>query len=172
MEEFDPMLTTQVSSLPANKGRVFEPLWHGERVIAYRSLEQMKLVSPDGGQLRGKRIIPLITRLPDSLGERAAVLDGVVIETRAKKLAMVVFDILKIDDTSLVDEPWHERRAILDGVVQLQPNILVSPYDKDGEAMQEAARGLGFAGVVAKRTGSSYQPGDGGKDWVELRFPH
>lgn len=166
------MFPTPVPSLPANKGRVFEPLWHGERVIAYRSPERMRLVSADGDQLRGKRIIPLISRLPDLLGEHTATLDGVIIETKAKKIGMIVFDILELDDEILVNEPWRERRAILDGVISAQPNIQISPYEKDGEVMQEAARGLGFAGVVAKLASSPYQPGNGGKDWMELRFAH
>ena len=48
--------------------------------------------------------------------------------------------------------------------------MLLSPSFDDGAALEQAAREHGLEGVVAKRTGSTYQPGRRSSDWRKLKL--
>lgn len=96
---------------------------------------------------------------------RARVLAGRV------PVALLVFDLLRSGERWLLEEPYEARRDALEalalptgGPVQVPP-----AHDDLGEALQ-IARDLDLEGVVAKRLGSTYQPGRRSPDWRKIRF--
>src|SRR5439155_20570366 len=43
---------------------------------------------------------------------------------------------------------------------------------RDGEKMLEEAHREGWEGIMAKRTGAAYRPGERTRDWLKLKIEH
>ncbi|MBB3090334.1 DNA ligase [Nocardioides albus] len=84
----------------------------------------------------------------------------------------MVFDLLRLDGRLLVDEPWTERRKVLEGLHadgDLGSWQVPGTYE-DGHMLHEVTKQQGLEGIVSKRRGSRYRPGERSKDWIKL--PH
>ena len=82
----------------------------------------------------------------------------------------IVFDLLFLGGKSLMSLPLLERKAILADVLPHEGNVVPMDFwDGAGEAYYSAALRLGLEGVVAKRKGSSYQPGVRSADWIKVK---
>jgi bifunctional non-homologous end joining protein LigD len=82
------------------------------------------------------------------------------------------FDLLYTgsDETALLDEPYEQRRAVLDEVLAATATPLrVPPYyvDVAGDELLAVARENHLEGVVAKRLSSRYTPGQRSRNWVK-----
>ena len=83
---------------------------------------------------------------------------------------LVLFDVLEVAGSPVVDRPWTARRATLEGVVSPRPPVHV-PAPLEGtlaEALAESRR-LGLEGVVAKRRDAGYRPGRRSHDWFKVK---
>jgi bifunctional non-homologous end joining protein LigD len=81
------------------------------------------------------------------------------------------FDLLNRDGETLVSSPIEQRRDLLHSIVaapedplRLSP-LLHAPSDQ----ILEAVGKLGLEGVVGKRLGSVYEPGERSGAWIKLR---
>jgi bifunctional non-homologous end joining protein LigD len=86
---------------------------------------------------------------------------------------LILFDILYLDGEELIGLPLEERREWLDRVVvKDNPGRMQVTYfvDADGVRFTNAARTLGFEGVLAKRKGSKYLPGRRSSDWRKIKI--
>jgi DNA ligase D-like protein (predicted ligase) len=82
----------------------------------------------------------------------------------------VVFDIINLDEESLISHPLVERKRILIGILHQNNIVSLTGYvEKSGEMYFEAAQRNGFEGVVAKRLDSLYLPGVRSTHWVKIR---
>jgi bifunctional non-homologous end joining protein LigD len=81
------------------------------------------------------------------------------------------FDLLHLDGRDILGERLDARRALLPKLIGDNPVIRVSD-DLPGSPAQvlAAVRSLGLEGVMAKRRGSAYQPGERSKDWLKLKL--
>lgn len=88
-------------------------------------------------------------------------------------VAFVTFDILFLDDVSLLKTPLSERRQLLDSLALQEPFLrskLAPALDpEDIERAFEAARERGNEGLMAKDPSSSYTPGRRGLAWIKLK---
>lgn len=153
----------------------FEVKWDGYRCLAWG----------DGGRsrMRSRRGLDLAERFPEiaSLAlPEGWMLDGEIVvfddEGRSnfsllqegRPANYVVFDALVSPDGTLIDRPLEERRERL-GELDL-PDAVVAPEPMrgHGEALYAAARDRGLEGIVAKRSGSVYQPGRRSPDWRKV----
>jgi bifunctional non-homologous end joining protein LigD len=94
------------------------------------------------------------------------------IEKARRKIPVVLFafDLLWLDGRDLTHEPMEERRDLLEGIVTEAGALrLTVVAEGTGTRLFEAAKGLGFEGVVAKRHGSQYVPGRRTKDWRKIK---
>ena len=94
---------------------------------------------------------------------------------RSHPVRLVAFDCLHDGDRPLLDEPWSARRGRLEAVVPrlrgLGPSpVDVSPVFDDAADVLDAARRLGWEGVVVKRRDAPYRPGVRSPDWVKHRL--
>ncbi|HET9606217.1 MAG TPA: hypothetical protein VFO87_04155 [Nitrospira sp.] len=81
------------------------------------------------------------------------------------------FDLLNRDGETLVSSPIEQRRDLLHRIVAAPEDPLrLSPLlqASSGQVL-EAVRKLGLEGVVGKRTGSIYEPGERSGAWIKLR---
>jgi bifunctional non-homologous end joining protein LigD len=181
--------------LPTGDGWAYEIKWDGMRAIAFVGPEGLRLQSASGRDITAS--FPELAGLAGALGATSAVLDGEIvvtdeagvpsfalaqarmhvsapreIERRAALLPATyqIFDLLALDSVDARPVPYRDRRRLLADLVEPGPRWAVPDHRVgDGEALLEAARGLGLEGVVAKRLDSPYQSGRRSRSWVKTK---
>ncbi len=173
----------------------FEPKLDGVRTLAYVTTDATRLISRKGRDQTAQ--YPELERLARWTNALWAVIDGEIVAVdeqgrpsferlqqrinlsspaeieRARRripVRMYAFDLLWLDERDLTSEPVEERRRLLEGVVTESDRLGLTLYlDGEGERLFEAAKGLGYEGVVAKKLGSRYLPGRRSKDWRKVK---
>jgi DNA ligase-1 len=86
-------------------------------------------------------------------------------------LRLHLFDILYLDGTLLIDEPYETRWAILSKITpkELLAEHTITNNAKEAAAFLKAAMKAGHEGLMVKRLESHYNPGARGKDWLKLK---
>ena len=173
----EPQLARGKPELPTGEGWVYEPKYDGFRAIAFVDGDQLVL------QSRGSK--PLERYFPELLFPAGRyVLDGeIVIDARpganetedfdalsqrihpaASRIQLlsqqtparyIAFDLLALDDESLLDRPFTERRQRLEQLAL--PGISLAPVVTEAVAAEPWLRSA--EGVVAKDVGAAYAPG-------------
>jgi ATP-dependent DNA ligase len=179
-----PMLAKLTRELPVGEGWAYEPKWDGFRCIVFRDGDDVELGSRNTRSM--SRYFPeMCDALRAALPVRA-VLDGELViatpegldfdmlsqrihpaESRINKLAnewpssFVAFDLLAEGDDDLRGQPFSERRArlerMLDGV---EPPVHITPLTTDPKVAEQwfdRFEGAGLDGVIAKRLDEPYQ---------------
>ncbi|MFO7960279.1 MAG: non-homologous end-joining DNA ligase [Nitriliruptoraceae bacterium] len=187
----DPMLATLTDDHFSDPDWLYERKLDGERVLAYRSDEGVRLVSRNATELNDT-----YPELHDALGRAsrvAGVLDGEVVafegsrtsfsklqprlqvsdpeEARASDVAvfLYVFDVLHLDGRSTRDLPLRARKSVLRAAVAFDdPLRWVSHRNEDGEAWLEEACAKGWEGLIAKRADAPYHHGRS-RDWLKFK---
>src|SRR3712207_4488948 len=89
---------------------------------------------------------------------------------RDHPVTYVIFDVLYLEGRSLLDEPYEERRRLLDGLELQGPHWQVPSYLRgDGGALLDVARERGLEGIVAKRVDCPYRPGQRTGAWIKVK---
>jgi DNA ligase-1 len=88
----------------------------------------------------------------------------------AIELVPNVFDILYLDEETLIDLPLEERRKRLESVVSMYiaPQV-VSSDPREIERTYKAALDAGHEGIMIKVPASPYSPGQRGKQWIKIK---
>ena len=196
--DFAPMLASLAdpSSIADERAWAFEMKWDGVRVIVHIADGRARLFSRRGREDtdRYPDLVPDLLRLPVD----AAVLDGEIVAldahgapsfgllqprinlTRAADIAaaarqtpvqLVLFDVLSLNGQSLIDRAYEERRLLLEA---LQPpagsRVQVPPgFEGDLASALDASEALRLEGVMAKKRGSSYEPGRRSNSWRKIK---
>lgn len=169
-----------------------EVKWDGFRVIADIADSRLRLHSRTGRDVTDAfpELEPIAAVLKDALldGEMISLRDGrPSFESLAERwqvndrrraldfaaqqpVSVMAFDLLRLYGVDLLDRPWTERRHSLDQLELPAACWGLSPVYADGPALLAATREQGLEGVVAKRHGSTYQPGRRSPDWIKT--PH
>lgn len=187
-----PMLATTGALPPDDPAWAFEVKWDGVRVLAGVEGGRVALASRAGNDVTGG--YPELAALADAVAA-AVLLDGEVValspagvpdfgrlqsrmhvrSPSASLLAstpvtFVVFDLLHTDGTSMLHEPYDERRLRLEGLGLAGPHWQVPPaFVGEGAAVSQATRAQGMEGVVAKLRTSRYEPGRRSGCWVKVK---
>ncbi|MBP7875455.1 ATP-dependent DNA ligase [Candidatus Woesebacteria bacterium] len=85
-----------------------------------------------------------------------------------------VYDLLSVDEKSMIDVPLRERKAILrtlfdDSKQLVQPEFIITSDPVELQLFHERQLELGLEGVVIKQVDSPYQSGRKGWYWVKLK---
>jgi len=84
-----------------------------------------------------------------------------------RPIAFVAVDLLRIDDSILVELPLLERKRILDGALAVGERIRITPYVRPPLGSYGPTwRGLGFREVAYKAANSRYYPAARNDEWV------
>jgi ATP-dependent DNA ligase len=180
-----PMLAKLVRDLPQQLGMFYEPKWDGFRCIVFREGHDVELASRNEKPLT--RYFPeLVAALKRELPSEC-VLDGEIViagsrgldfdalsqrihpaESRINALALstpasfVAFDILALNDLSLLETPYVERRALLEkALASARPPVHVTPATDDIDIARDwfsRFEGAGLDGIVAKPSDLPYLP--------------
>ena len=189
MPPVKPMLAKSVKGIPDPEafdgGLSFEPKWDGFRCLVFRDGDDVVLASRSAKELN--RYFPeLVEALKDNIPDRC-VLDGEIFvaignrleferlserihpaESRVRMLAaempssFVAFDLLALDDASLLDEPFSTRRQqLVLALAKAKSPIHLTRTTTNPATAQEwfdQFEGAGLDGVVAKPLGKPYAP--------------
>jgi bifunctional non-homologous end joining protein LigD len=187
-----PMLATLVGGPFDDPDWLFEVKWDGFRVEAVIDGDSVGLWTR-GGQDASSRYFGEFLEPPTWLSARRAIVDGEVIaldeggepdfarlQARIKGRGVIAeptpfvyetFDLLHLDDRSLLDEPLEERRRLLGEVLRPDPRVRLSEHiEADGIAFFEAARARGLEGIMAKDRHSKYEPGKRTDRWQKIKI--
>src|SRR4051794_13500460 len=177
-----PQLARAAKELPEGEGWRYEPKWDGFRTIVFRDGHDVHLQSRNGKPMNRyfPEIVPDILALPQERivldGELIVVVDGIQefdllgqrihpaksrVEMLAKETpaAFVAFDVLAIGDEVLLEQTYLERRARLEGVVSDGP-VQLTPCADDRDDAASAWLTGNSEGVIAKKAGAPYTPGE------------
>jgi bifunctional non-homologous end joining protein LigD len=186
-----PMLATLTARPFDDPDWLFEVKWDGFRVEAIvdgGTVRQWTRGEQDAARYFGPFLEP-----PTWLSADRAIVDGEVIaldgrgepdfallQARIKGKGVAaeptpfvyeVFDLLQLDDRSLLDQPLEERRQLLAGVLRPDPRVRLSEHiEAAGIAFFEAARARGLEGIMAKDRRSRYLPGARSDRWLKVKI--
>lgn len=188
----EPMLAKSVPEIPVAGGMTYEPKWDGFRCIVFRDGDEVELASRGGKTLtryfpevvaQARRQLPprsavdaeliVIRRDPDGGKPR---LDFELLSQRIHPAAsrvnmlaettpadFVAFDVLALDDESLMDEPYAHRRARLEAALKdVVAPVHITPTTTEVDTARrwfEIFEGAGLDGLIAKPADIPYAPG-------------
>ena len=192
-----PMLARSDTELPPDDGRwALEMKWDGVRALAYCDGGRVRLVSRTGQDVTAT--YPELRGLGTALDRRQALLDGEVVAMgdsgwpdfealqprmhvrdadAARRLAAdypvtyLAFDLLHLDGRPLLDVPYTQRRALLEGLGLDGPYCQVPPSftGEPGADIKAVSRQHDLEGILAKRLDSRYEPGKRSGSWRKVK---
>jgi bifunctional non-homologous end joining protein LigD len=90
--------------------------------------------------------------------------------TDATAIIYFVFDILYLDGYELLKAPLERRQELLARVLRPAATVrLTEHFEGNGEVIYKAMVAEGLEGVIAKRRGTSYEPGQRSRDWLKVK---
>ena len=182
-----PMEAKPVETLPDEGAWQFEPKWDGFRCLVFKDGDEVELQSKAQRPLG--RYFPEIVDAVRALPFDRFVIDGELVipiegrlsfdalqlrlhpaESRIRKLAaatpaqLMLFDCLELEGDVLTERPLADRRAALERfhAKARRDDVLLSPKTLERKEAERwlAAAGAALDGVIAKRCGSLYLPGE------------
>jgi ATP-dependent DNA ligase len=180
-----PMLAKSRSDIPEGDGWIYEPKWDGFRALVFRDGDEVLIQSRDEKPLA--RYFPELEPPIRAMLPRRCVVDGEIViahdgvldfealqmrlhpaASRVKKLAaeipssLVLWDLLCVDDESLMATPFRARRTALEAaLVSAAPPIHLTPATTDRAVALDWFKrfeGAGLDGVIAKPAEGPYEP--------------
>lgn len=163
-----PMLATLVAEPFDRPGWVFEEKYDGDRVLAYKEGDRVRLLSRNEKDLTDR--FPRIARAIAKLHSQTLLLDGEVVVFDGKGVSRfellprigadpvyAVFDCLFHDGRDLRCEPLSARRAVLENAIGSGRTLIPSRrFSADGREAFRLAKRRGYEGLVAKDLSSPY----------------
>jgi bifunctional non-homologous end joining protein LigD len=191
-----PMLAVLREEVPRDDAAwAYEFKWDGVRAVVYVDGGRARVLSRNDRDVSGS--YPEIRAMAESLGSTRVVLDGEIVAldgagrpsfsalqnrmhvtsaaqvkrlTQSTPATYLVFDVLYLEGRSLLDEPYAERRRMLEGLGLTGASWQVPPhFEGGGAAVLEASKAQGLEGIIAKRLDSKYQPGKRSDAWIKLK---
>lgn len=187
------MLATAGRLPDDDEGWAYEIKFDGVRALTFVEDGTARLITRNGNEVTAS--YPELAALASQLGRRRAVLDGEVVvqgadgrtdfsllqsrmHVRAPSAALVssapvrlfVFDLLHLEDRSLLAEIYDTRREAL-----LELGLRDAAWDTpravqgDGPSILQASREQGLEGIMAKQRSSRYLPGRRVTTWLKVK---
>lgn len=183
--DLEPMLATLVDKPVDGDEWMYEVKWDGYRALAYLKGDSVELRSRNNKPFNEK-YYPLYEEL--KRWDLHAVLDGeiIIVDEQGRsdfsalqtwrseadgQLLYYLFDILWLDGSSLMHRPLEERRKFLQSAIP-ENNSLVrisENFDTSGTELFQLAGQLKLEGIIAKKKGGQYIPGQRSKEWLKIK---
>ena len=179
-----PMLATMVDKPFDKEGWQYEIKWDGYRAVAFCNNSKAALKSRNDKSFDA-RFYPVLKAVKQ--WNINAVVDGeiVVVDDEGKAnfgalqnwrseadgdIYFYAFDMLWFNGKDLMQLPLSERRTILKEIIPENNTIRFSEnFIVSGIEFFETAKKMGLEGIMAKKSDSSYYPGNRSKDWLKIK---
>jgi bifunctional non-homologous end joining protein LigD len=192
-----PQQPTHADALVESVDWMVEPYWPGDRLLARLDDGRVSLTDARGDQVTD-RFFEAAALLADAIDADAAVIDGIwtaqpdvgngaVLRRRAamieaglfddapdpievdERRAFVAVDLVELEEASLQEVPYQERRRLLESVLTARGRVRISPAVRlPFRPWLDAWLNDGFVSSVAKQVNSRYHPGQTAEDWRVL----
>jgi len=190
-------MSASTGDLPRDDERwAFEPKWDGMRVLvevdggtvtarsrtdrevteSFPELEGVRAVAPTA-VLDGEIVSLDGTGRPsfNRLQQRFGVTGRLEVAVRAREVPAfyVIFDVLHLGGIDSWTLPFHQRRELLEELVEDGPTWRLTPSGVGhGQAWLDGAREQGLEGIMAKRLDRPYEPGRRSEAWRKIKIRH
>jgi bifunctional non-homologous end joining protein LigD len=191
-----PMLAT-AGDPPGGPGWAFEFKWDGVRAVTAVAGGSIRAQSRLGNEITAG--YPELADLVELFDGRPVLLDGELVALDAAgrpdfgtlqqrmhvrrpvpelvervPVTYLLFDLLHLDGTSLLREPYDRRRELLEGLGVAGSRVRVPPANPGitGQQLLDVARAHGLEGVVGKRRTARYEPGKRSPTWIKTALMH
>jgi bifunctional non-homologous end joining protein LigD len=185
IEFVEPMLCATAEKLPEGPTWQYEIKLDGYRAVALKTAGAVNLLSRRNNSLNGRfpEIVEALASLPND-----TVLDGEVVALdehgrgsfgllqhnpgRAARIVYYAFDCTAYQGKSLEAQPLEVRRAVLRTALEAtqDPVRFSETWNARPSALIAAAKEHGVEGLIAKRAGSQYEPGQRSGAWVKYKL--
>ena len=191
-----PMLAVLRDDLPRDQDNWgYEFKWDGVRATVYVDGGRPRVLSRNDRDVTAS--YPELRDLAESLGSRQVLLDGEIVALDANgrpsfealqsrmhvtnsaqvrrlmkqtPVTFLVFDVLHLDGRAMLEEPYVERRSVLEALDLSGPSWQTPPhFEGDGDAVVAASKTQGLEGVMVKRLDSRYYPGKRSDCWWKVK---
>ncbi len=179
-----PMLATSTKKIFNNPDWIYELKWDGYRVLANIREGRVSLYSRNGVSLNSKfhKLVKDLEKIPHDL-----ILDGEVVivdksgipdfqklqnydERTPGELRYYVFDLLFLNDLSMLNLPLLERKSLIEEVILgTSMAFFCDHVEGMGSAFFKRAVDAGMEGVIAKKADSVYTPGYRSEKWLKIK---
>jgi bifunctional non-homologous end joining protein LigD len=183
-----PALATLKETPPAGAGWLHEVKFDGYRIQAHISAGKVKLFTRSGLDWTTRFGEPLRLEL-SGLKCQQAIIDGEIIVLsdkgvasfallqgdlsagRVDRMHFYAFDLLHLDNTTLLEDPLIERKSQLEELLKQTGTKVIrysEHFEESGETMLAHACRMGLEGVVSKKIDAPYQSGRM-LDWIKSK---
>ncbi len=182
-----PMLATLVKNINDDPKWIFEVKYDGYRALTMVNNGHPDMVSRNGNNFN-KQFEPIIKELVKIKDN--TILDGeIVIEdengisdfqqlqnyirTQQGRLIYYVFDLLYLNNHSIIHLPLLDRKELLSELFKNYSfkNVVLSPFVREqGQDLFEQLSQGGYEGIIAKEINSTYLPGKRSRQWLKSKI--
>jgi bifunctional non-homologous end joining protein LigD len=183
----EPMKAKLAAATPKGKW-IYEIKFDGYRALALKGGSQARLLSRNQKDLGGK--FPELMESILALPAQDAIVDGEIVALDEKgrssfqllqareldqerpPLIFYAFDLLQLNGENLMDRPLEERKEMLSRLLGDKPGDIrfSAALDSTVKRLLEQVRKLGLEGLIGKRQGSLYEPGQRSGTWIKLKL--
>jgi len=191
--DLKPMLAV-AGALPTDDDKwSYEVKWDGVRALVAADGGRITLTSRNGNDVTSH--YPELAGLGGQLGSQQALLDAEIVAINAEgrsdfgrlqarmhvgqpgpallrstPVQLMLFDVLHLEGTSLLDRTYDERRGVLEGLqLEGQHWSVPAAFAGGGQALLDATREQGLEGILAKRRDARYSPGRRSGCWLKVK---
>jgi len=200
-EPVRPMLATPVDNLAeilqdTEDEFSFELKFDGARAQVHKDGDQVRIYSRRMQDVT-EGLPDIVTIAKQGITAKKAILDGEVVAVDSEgrpypfqtvmrrfgrtrdieqakgevSLRLFLFDVILVNEESMIDEPYIRRRKRLEEIVtsNVLAETLLTAEPSVAEEFFHKSRELGHEGLMAKKTDSFYVPGTRGKNWFKVK---
>jgi ATP-dependent DNA ligase I len=157
----------------------FEYKLDGIRIQVHKRGDEVRVYSRTLNDITGE--LPTVVDISKTIDMNEVILDGEAVVLSAtnrpvrfqetmKRLGGAVpffFDILYVDGTALLDQPYAARTTLLPEAHR--PPRLVTGDHQQAQSFFDAAIAAGQEGLMAKALGAGYEAGRRGGSWIKIK---
>ncbi len=183
-DAIQPMMATATKEIFNDPGWIYENKWDGYRMIASIKDGEVSLYSRNGISYNSKfsRLVRDLEQI-----EHNVILDGEVVivdkkgipdfqklqnydENTLGELRFYVFDMLYLNDLSMLDLPLLQRKSLIEEVIEGTYHTYYCEHIEGmGSTFYKRAIDAGMEGVIAKKADSKYTPGYRSEKWLKIK---
>lgn len=180
----EPMKAKPATILPAGDEWLYELKFDGYRFLGGKAGKEVRLWSRAENDFTKR--FPSIAKSLASLRARSALVDGELVVTDelgrpsfqliqnaddSTPVRAFLFDVLEVDGENLQRLPLEQRRERLAKILPARSTVLFLSGELAGEPerLLSEVHERGLEGLIAKRRGSVYEPGQRSGAWRKIR---